>query len=122
MPRVFHVTLTKQMDFNILADDECELEDELVALSNEIDREWNPPDWEVDVHDPLAHIKTSEKLPKQISKIDMVMIEDQIYCHYEGGDIQKDIDEMETEAQKELDDLRMSLGVKETTSSLPGVK
>jgi hypothetical protein len=103
MPRVFHVTATKEMDFTILAESREEVLAALEKVEHEVD-DWDPPDWDFSAYDPLGRTK---KIPEKLFKFDMVVLEGEIRSAeetYMGAD--KKIAEMRDAAEKELEALR----------------
>jgi hypothetical protein len=119
MPRVYHVILTKEFDVTILADSIEEVEVVLDDCQYEIDHDWDPPDWQIHVADPLAHITKSVNLPKAVSKFDMAIINGNLLSADEIGFNKQKINEFAEKAEEELSKLRFKLGMEETQVKLP---
>ena len=119
MPRVFHITLTKTFDCTILADSEKDIEQALEENEDEIDRDWNPPNWEWTINDPLKMIKNSvRRVPSEVGDFDMVVLNGELFSAQESGQTKLAIDAAREQAQKDLDELRLKLGVGETNLKL----
>jgi len=121
MPRVYYVTLTKEFNVTILADSEKQVEELLDDCQHEIDRDWNPPDWDFLVQNSLStrKIKRSEDVPKSLGEFDMAVVDDKIVSRDESGYLGEKIEELKTAAEKELTDLRLQLDLKDKQLKLP---
>lgn len=54
--RIYNVTLTRELQCTIAAENEQELEKALENAQYDID-DWNPSDWEWTVYDPLKQVR-----------------------------------------------------------------
>lgn len=70
MPRIFQVTLTKEIQVDIVADSLEELESALAADSGEFDTWAENEDWDVRVEDTLK-VAHPEMIPKEFAEPDM---------------------------------------------------
>jgi hypothetical protein len=73
--RIYNVTLTRELQCTIAAENEQDLEKALQDAQYEID-DWNPSDWEWTVYDPLKQVKTVGDLnryPDSPKEPDMVV-------------------------------------------------
>lgn len=63
MPRVYHVTFTKEFEATVLADSEEALRTALDM--DDINTNWDPPDnWDIAIHDTMRDKDLPEKLPE----------------------------------------------------------
>lgn len=60
-PRIFHVTITQEADFTIVADSEDDLDE---ALSEADFEDWDMPPLKWNISDPLEGIKTVKDLDR----------------------------------------------------------
>ena len=118
--RIYHVTLTREMNCTIAAENEAELQKALADASYDFD-DWNPPDWEWTVFDPLKAIKKPEdleRLPKWQEKPDMG-VDDR-------GEIRafSDLDEAATMEKIEatVREVKLTVGMSDRQGKLPGVE
>lgn len=110
---VFHVTLTKEMDVTILADTEADLE---AALEEEnIDSYWDPPEWTWEIYNPLKAVKQAAKVPKEVGKFDMAVVDGRILSADERGDLKSRIEAVKERAGAELQELRLKLASQQLT-------
>jgi len=120
MYRVVNVTFTKEFDATFLTDlPEDKIEDLLDAYQYEIDQEWDAPEWQFSAYDRLKQIKKAKDLPTELSKFDMVIVENEILSAQEGT---QEVEDIKKQAQQDLDDLRLKMGLAEVQCKLPGVE
>lgn len=118
--RIYHVTLTREMHCTIAAENEAELQKALADASYDFD-DWNPPDWEWSVFDPLSTIERVadlERLPTEQKRPHMG-VDDR-------GEIVafSDLDEAETMAKIEetVRAVKLRVGMAEVQGKIPGVE
>ena len=75
MPRVYHVTFTKEFEASVLAESGEALR---YALDlDDIDGNWSPPDeWDITIRDAMPDNKTP---PLKLPKVDAVVVGSTIY-------------------------------------------
>lgn len=61
--RIFNVTLTREMQCTIAAENEAELIKALKDARYDFD-DWDPPEWDWSIHDPLTQIRSTKDLPR----------------------------------------------------------
>lgn len=118
--RIYHVTLTREMTCTIAAENEAELEAALKEAAYDFD-DWNPPEWEWTVFDPLSRVKKPEdleRLPKWQAKPDMG-VDDR-------GEIRafSDLDGAATMEKIEatVREVKATVGMSDRQGKLPGVE
>lgn len=68
MPRVYHVTFTKEFEANVLAESEDALQ-EALELEN-IDVAWDAPnDWDISIRDIMPDKALPESLPEYVGAV-----------------------------------------------------
>ena len=78
MPRIFHVTLRREMECTVVAESEEELE---IALGNADIEDWDVPDWEWDITDPTKLLRTTkdlDRLPDDPDAPDMGVVKSEV--------------------------------------------
>jgi hypothetical protein len=69
MPRIFHVTFTKEFETTIVAEDENEVQG---ALDKCLDfDDWCDTEWDFSISDPLSWHKNPENVPRKFNEPDM---------------------------------------------------
>lgn len=71
MPRIFHVTLLKEIDITIVANSAEELKVALGNQKHEFDDWSSNEDWQIKVFDPLRLTKHVERIPTKFSHPEM---------------------------------------------------
>ena len=117
MPRIFHVTLTKECDVTIVGDSLQEVQSAVTSDKSLLDQLDNEVKWEVSVRDPLKSLN-SKQVPREFSPPEMGVLEGvtvDILDYKEAHP--RYLDELETDAAE----LRYQKGVEEENLKLPGV-
>lgn len=114
MPRIFHVTFTKEIEATIVADSEEHL---IAALENEDPDDWHDStDWNYNIHDPLKG--KSEMIPVRFAPPDMGVLGDSVHDIFTYKLACPDyLEEVEQEAKE----IRYKKGVDEVNLKLPNI-
>jgi hypothetical protein len=83
VPRIFHVTFTKEFEATIVAEDEAELRKALDNQSQEFDDWADTADWDVHLVDPLKGVKDPERIPKVFAEADMGVCDGECLAIYD---------------------------------------
>ena len=67
MPRIFHVTISQEADFTIVADSEEECQAALDATNFD---DWGLDAWQSRIHDPLKRLTLKRLTLKTIDRVD----------------------------------------------------
>jgi hypothetical protein len=76
MPRIFHVTLTKEIDTTVVADSAEELRAALTKQKHEFDDWADYADWRISILDPLRLTTSVERIPTKFSEPEMGVDDD----------------------------------------------
>ena len=117
--RVFQVTLTREMNCTIAAENEAELEKALENLDTWDFDDWNPPDWEWSIYDPLKRVLTSkdaERFPNHLKKPDMAVKDEEILSIEDVG-ATKVMDQVEVTIREHKQKILLA----EVQARLPGI-
>jgi hypothetical protein len=75
MPRIFHVTFTREFDATIAADSLEELEEALNSQRREFDDWTDSSDWDFNISDPYQGIKNADQIPRSFKEPDMGVVD-----------------------------------------------
>ena len=118
--RIYHVTLTREFNCTIAAENEAELEAALEKAKYDFD-DWDPPEWEWSVFDPLKTLKK----PKDIERLPKWQTPPNMGVDDRGEIVAfSDLDEAETMAKIEetTREVKLAVGMSELQKKLPGVE
>ena len=119
MPRIFHVTIERQLQLNIVAESAEEAQAVLDDCCSDSDfDDWNPGPWTVAVYDPLRGIKKAEKIPTSFEEPEMGILNGEAVNIY---DYKKKWPNYMAEVEEDARQAALKLNTEKLVPKLPGV-
>lgn len=115
MPRIFHVTLRREMECTIVAESEAELD---AALTKADLDDWDPPDWEWDITDPTKLLRTTkdlDRLPDEPDAPDMGVIKREVLAF---SDVEAEVPDILEQISNETKALKQRITLEEINGNL----